>query len=243
MKHYKDGLKYCESRKSYDTFEKKFGKDIVESASVDAEMNIFQVYAPKAYQYAMDMLEKEGRQSCEALFHNLNTLESRPGSQLPFTSINYGLDTSFEGRCVTRWLLNASIEGIGKYHNAPIFPISIFQYKKGVNDNKFTPNYDLYQLAIKSLSKRIYPNIVNTDWTSNEPTKHPFQVDPTTFEETVSGDAEVLVYFPSADDGKLMSVKDLYKHFRIARVAGVNGMYKNVAHAKVAITDCKAPKY
>ena len=74
LKHYKDGLKYCESRKSYDAFEKKFGKDAGENASIDADLNIFQAYAPKAYQYAIDMLEKEGRQSCEALFHNLNTL-------------------------------------------------------------------------------------------------------------------------------------------------------------------------
>ena len=74
LKHYKDGLKYCESRKSYDAFEKKFGKGVGETASIDADLNIFQEYAPKAYQYAIDMLEKEGRQSCEALFHNLNTL-------------------------------------------------------------------------------------------------------------------------------------------------------------------------
>lgn len=122
LKHYKDGLKYCEAKKSYDAFEKRFGERAGETASIDAELNIFQTYAPKAYQYAIDMLEKEGHQSCEALFHNLNTLESRPGSQLPFTSINYGLNTTFEGRCVTRWLLNASIEGIGEYHSTPIFP-------------------------------------------------------------------------------------------------------------------------
>lgn len=74
LKHYKDGLKYCELRKSYDAFEKKFGKGVGETASIDADLNIFQAYASKAYQYAIDMLEKEGRQSCEALFHNLNTL-------------------------------------------------------------------------------------------------------------------------------------------------------------------------
>lgn len=85
----------------------------------------------------------------------------------PFTSINFGLDTSPEGRLVTKWLLNASINGIGKNHLTPIFPISIFQYKKGVNDREGTPNYDLKKLAIKSLSKRIYPNIVNCDWSKN----------------------------------------------------------------------------
>lgn len=153
------------------------------------------------------------------------------------------MNTTFEGRCVTRWLLNASIEGIGKYHNAPIFPISIFQYKKGVNDNKFAPNYDLYKLAIKSLSKRIYPNIANTDWASNTPTQHPFQADPTTFKETVSGGAEVMVFFHFAKDSKIMTVEDLYKYFKIARVKGANGWYKNIGYTKTAISDYKAPKY
>lgn len=244
MKHYKDGLKYCETKKSYEDFEKRFGKGIGETASIDADLNIFQIYAPKAYQYALDMLEKEGHQSCEALFHNLNTLESRPGSQLPFTSINYGLNTTFEGRCVTRWLLNASIEGIGEHHSTPIFPISIFQYKKGVNADIFDPNYDLYNLAVKSLSKRIYPNIVNTDWSSNTPTKHPSQADPTTFKETISGDAEVMIFFPVfSPDREMWSVKNLYDHFNGDGIKGANGVYKNIGWLKVAISDSKAPKY
>lgn len=79
------------------------------------------------------------------------------GSQVPFTSINFGLDTSPEGRMVTRWCLSASIDGIGKHKETPIFPISIFQRKRGINDKPGTPNYDLFQLALKSLSKRIYP--------------------------------------------------------------------------------------
>lgn len=244
MKHYKDGLKYCETKKSYEDFEKRFGKGIGETASIDADLNIFQAYASNAYQYAIDMLEKEGRQSCEALFHNLNTLESRPGSQLPFTSINYGLNTTFEGRCVTRWLLNASIEGIGEHHSTPIFPISIFQYKKGVNADIFDPNYDLYNLAVKSLSKRIYPNIVNTDWSSNTPTKHPSQADPTTFKETISGDAEVMIFFPVfSPDREMWSVKNLYDHFNGDGIKGTNGVYKNIGWLKVAISDSKAPKY
>ena len=84
-------------------------------------------------------------------------------AQLPFTSINFGLDTTPEGRLVSRSLLKSSINGVGKYHRTPIFPISIFQHKKGVNANPGDPNYDLKQLAIKSLSKRIYPNFVNCD--------------------------------------------------------------------------------
>ncbi len=117
-----------------------------------------------AVSFALKQLEREGTQSAEAMFHNLNTLESRAGSQVPFTSINFGRDTSSEGRFVTRKMLEASMAGIGKHHLTPIFPISIFQYKQGCNANPEDPNYDLKQLAIESLSKRIYPNFVNCDY-------------------------------------------------------------------------------
>lgn len=90
------------------------------------------------------------------------------GSQVPFTSINFGLDISPEGRLVTKWCLEASIDGIGKHHETPIFPISCFVRTKGINDKPGTPNYDLLQLAIKSLSKNVYPNIVNNNWSQNE---------------------------------------------------------------------------
>ena len=119
---------------------------------------------PEAYNFAVKQLEREGRQSAEALFHNLNTLESRAGSQVPFTSLNYGRDLSTEGKLVQKWLLNASINGIGKHHLTPIFPISIYQYKSGENAEPGTSGYELKQLAIDSLSKRIYPNFVNCDW-------------------------------------------------------------------------------
>lgn len=122
---------------------------------------------PKAYDYALRHLEKEGSQAAQGLFHNLNTLESRAGSQVPFTSLNYGRNTSTYGRLISKWLLNASIDGIGKNHRTSIFPISIFQYKKGVNDKPGTPNYDLKRKALESLSKRIYPNWGNGDWTEN----------------------------------------------------------------------------
>ena len=118
----------------------------------------------KAYNYAMKQLEREGRQSAEALYHNLNTLESRAGSQVPFTSINFGRDTSTEGKLVQKWMLNASLSGVGKHHLTPIFPISIFQYKTGVNAEPDTPGYELKLHAIESLSKRIYPNFVNCDY-------------------------------------------------------------------------------
>ena len=117
-----------------------------------------------AYKFAMRQLEREGIQGSEALYHNLNTLESRAGSQVPFTSINFGRDTSTEGRFVSEKMLKASLAGVGKHHLTPIFPISIFQYKQGCNANPEDPNYDLKQLAIESLSKRIYPNFVNCDY-------------------------------------------------------------------------------
>ena len=137
--------------------------------------NFFQDLAPKAYEYAISMLEAEGMQAAQSLYHNLNTLESRAGSQVPFTSINFGTDTSWEGRLVSKWCLEASIEGIGANHQTPIFPISIFQHKSDINDKPGTPNYDLKCLAIKSLSKRIYPNFVNCDWVSNIPDMHPIK--------------------------------------------------------------------
>ena len=118
----------------------------------------------QAYHFAIKQLEREGSQAAEAMYHNLNTLESRAGSQVPFTSINFGRDTSSEGRFVSRKMLEASLSGVGKHHLTPIFPISIFQYKQGCNANPEDPNYDLKQLAIESLSKRIYPNFVNCDF-------------------------------------------------------------------------------
>ena len=119
---------------------------------------------PAAFTYALKQLEREGTQASEAMYHNLNTLESRAGSQVPFTSINFGRDTSTEGRFVSEHMLKASLAGIGKHHLTPIFPISIFQYKQGCNANPEDPNYDLKKLAIESLSKRIYPNFVNCDY-------------------------------------------------------------------------------
>lgn len=118
----------------------------------------------QAFSFAEKQLEREGEQSTEALYHNLNSLESRSGSQVPFSSINLGRDTSTEGKLIQKWIFEASLNGIGKHHLTPIFPISIFQYKSGVNAEPGTPGYDMKQLALKSLSKRIYPNFVNCDW-------------------------------------------------------------------------------
>lgn len=118
----------------------------------------------KVAKWAMEDLRNEVHQSMEGLLHNANTLQSRSGNQLPFTSLNYGLDPSPEGRLVTEELLNAWEEGIGELHLTPIFPCGIFQYKKGINDKEGTPNYDLKKRAIEVLVKRDYPNFGNCDW-------------------------------------------------------------------------------
>ena len=121
----------------------------------------------KLKQRALFSTKKETYQAVEGLYHNLNTLQSRSGNQLPFSSINYGTCTEPEGRMVIKALLEVSIEGLGKYGITSIFPCGIFQYKKGVNDKPGTPNYDLYRLALKSTSQRIYPNYANCDWSNN----------------------------------------------------------------------------
>lgn len=121
----------------------------------------------KAYNYAMKMTERELQQAVEGMYHNLNTLQSRSGNQLPFTSINYGTCTLLEGRMVIKALLNGSLKGVGKHHLTPIFPCGIFQCMKGVNREPGEPNYDLYQLALKSTASRLYPNYANVDWSGN----------------------------------------------------------------------------
>lgn len=158
-KHYIDGLKYIEKINDLELF-----NHIPEDAGIEDEE--YKVY-PKAYKYAMDMTIKETKQAVEGMYHNLNTLQSRSGNQLPFTSINYGTCTLPEGRMVTKALLEASIDGLGKLHKTSIFPCGIFQCMKGVNREKGDPNYDLYQLALRSTSQRLYPNYANVDWTGN----------------------------------------------------------------------------
>lgn len=109
----------------------------------------------------------ETNQAAEGMYHNLNTLQSRSGNQLPFTSINYGTCTSSEGRLIIKALLNGSIKGVGINHRTAIFPCGIFQYSKEINGLPGTPNYDMYQLALKSTAKRLYPNYANVDWSGN----------------------------------------------------------------------------
>ncbi|MDY3661782.1 MAG: anaerobic ribonucleoside-triphosphate reductase [Ruminococcus bovis] len=82
--------------------------------------------------------------------------------------MNFGTDTTPEGRMVSKAILEGCIKGVGKNHRTSIFPCVIFQYMKGVNDKPNTPNYDLYRLALQSTAKRLYPNYANVDWSGNE---------------------------------------------------------------------------
>ena len=159
-KHFKDGLKYVMNRADADEMMEEIPKNY------PIDHNLYTQYY-KAYTYAMDMTKKEINQAVEGMYHNLNTLQSRSGNQLPFTSINYGTCTLLEGRMVIKALLEGSIKGVGKLHKTPIFPCGIFQYMKGVNDKPGAPNYDLYQLALESTARRLYPNYANVDWSGN----------------------------------------------------------------------------
>lgn len=158
-KHYIDGLKYIQGIYDQELFD-----HIPDNAGI--EDNEYMIY-DKAYQYAMDMTLKEIHQAVEGMYHNLNTLQSRSGNQLPFTSINYGTCTLPEGRMITKALLEGSLEGIGSLHRTSIFPCGIFQCMTGVNRKPGDPNYDLFKLALKSTSLRLYPNYANVDWSGN----------------------------------------------------------------------------
>jgi ribonucleoside-triphosphate reductase len=120
----------------------------------------------KARKRAEDETEKQTHQAMEAFVHNLNTMHSRAGAQVPFTSINYGTDTSPWGRTVTRQLLLATMEGLGN-GETPIFPIQVFRVKKGVNLDEGDPNHDLFKLALECTSKRMFPNFSFQDASFN----------------------------------------------------------------------------
>ena len=158
-KHFRDGVVYVEKEPYW-----MDDNIIAEKFSIDDP--IYKKH-PDAYKYAMDMTMRELYQAVEGMYHNLNTLQSRSGNQLPFTSINYGTCTEPEGRMVIKALLDTSIKGIGKLHKTSIFPCGIFQMMKGVNRAPGDPNYDLYQLALRSTAQRLYPNYANVDWSGN----------------------------------------------------------------------------
>ena len=113
-------------------------------------------------EHAEKETDKATYQAMEALIHNLNTMNSRAGAQVPFSSINYGMDTSPEGRMVMRNVMLATEAGLGN-GETPIFPIQIFRVKEGVSFNPGDPNYDLYRLAIRTSAKRLFPNFSFVD--------------------------------------------------------------------------------
>ena len=137
--------------------------DYLNSLSIDDKLY---KQIPIVYNTTIEDITKELNQAVEGMYHNLNTLQSRSGNQLPFTSINYGTCILSEGRMVTKALLEGSIKGVGKFHKTPIFPCGIFQCMKGVNRKPDDPNYDLFRLALESTARRIYPNYANVDWTN-----------------------------------------------------------------------------
>ncbi len=114
-------------------------------------------FQTKATKYADEEIRRATYQAMEALVHNLNTMHSRAGAQIPFSSINYGTDTSPEGRLVIEMVLKAQEAGLG-HGETPIFPIHIFKVKEGVSYNPEDPNYDLFKLALRVSAKRLFPN-------------------------------------------------------------------------------------
>ena len=158
-KHWNDGLKYL-------AFWNVEPEDyIVENKPINEYPN-FDDYKD-IYRYALEMTERETQQAVEGMYHNLNTLQSRSGNQLPFTSINYGTCTLPEGRMVIKALLDGALKGVGKLHRTAVFPCAIFQCMKGINRAPGDPNYDLYRLALKCTAQRLYPNYANVDWSGN----------------------------------------------------------------------------
>ena len=167
-KHMKDGLKFCEGKSDYKV--ERFGKWLKhesEDGALHFDNEEFKNLHPEAWGYALEMTEREVYQAVEAMYHNLNTLQSRSGNQLPFTSVNYGTCTLPEGRMITKALLDVSIKGIGALHKTSVFPCGIFQCMKGVNREPGDPNYDLFKLALRSTAQRLYPNYANVDWSGN----------------------------------------------------------------------------
>ena len=168
-KHYFDGWRFIDlmngtKLKRDNPIKLPISKDEIRELPIDSDWYNHEI---PAYKYAMEKTIEELNQAVEGMYHNLNTLQSRSGNQLPFTSINYGTCTLPEGRMVTKALIEGSIKGCGKFHKTSIFPCGIFQCMKGVNRKPEDPNYDLFKLALKSTSLRLYPNYANVDWTGN----------------------------------------------------------------------------
>ena len=155
-KHYLKGMKYLPVQ----------NKDVAIDPSLSIEHGNYMINK-EIYNYAVEMTAEEVHQAVEGLYHNLNTLQSRSGNQLPFTSINYGTCALPEGRLIIEKLLKVSIEGLGSKKRTSIFPCGIFQLGNGINKKPGDPNYDLFRLALRSTAQRLYPNYANIDWSGN----------------------------------------------------------------------------
>ena len=146
--------------------------------SIEVNLNDFNEFTDKsdrlkeifssAYQNAMKKTDRSTYQAMEAFIHNLNTMHSRAGAQVPFSSVNFGTDTSPEGRMVIKNYLLATDAGLG-HGETPIFPISIFKVKEGINYFKEDPSYDLFRLACRVSAKRLFPNFSFLDSSFNKP--------------------------------------------------------------------------
>ncbi|KGP79501.1 MULTISPECIES: anaerobic ribonucleoside triphosphate reductase [unclassified Paenibacillus] len=160
-------------RKHYRKAQRLFGEnDRIEDEQLHLNSDEAKEKCPRAFAFACEETELETEQAAESLIHNLNTMSSRAGGQIPFTSLNYGLCTSAEGRLVSRSLLQATIRGLGN-GETPVFPQHIFQCKQGINQSEGDPNYDLFRLAVTCSSRRMYPNFVNVDASFNLPYYRP----------------------------------------------------------------------
>lgn len=156
----------------------KVEKEIDKLTSIDVDIEVFEPFYKdstevkrifeKGYETAYKKTNRQTYQAMEAFIHNLNTMHSRAGAQVPFSSINFGTDTSPEGRMVIKNYLLSVDAGLGK-NETPIFPISIFKVKKGVNYEKEDPNYDLFRLACEVSAKRLFPNFSFMDSSFNKP--------------------------------------------------------------------------
>ena len=153
-------------------------REISKINTIDINVNYFEKFYKNSEQLkrmfemsinkALDKTDKRTYQAMEAFVHNLNTMHSRAGAQVPFSSINFGTDTSSEGRMITKNYMLAAEAGLG-HGETPIFPISIFKVKDGVNYNPEDPNYDLFKLSLRVSAKRLFPNWSFLDSSFNKP--------------------------------------------------------------------------
>ncbi|EAI8623903.1 anaerobic ribonucleoside triphosphate reductase [Campylobacter lari] len=145
--------------------EKECFKELLK-LDLNSDENFLKQANAYAYKRALKQTQDATFQAMEALVHNLNTMNSRAGAQVPFSTLNYGTDTSFEGQMVIENLLKATMKGLGN-GETPIFPVQIFKIKEGINYNEKDPNYKLFKLAIECASKRLFPNFSFLDASFN----------------------------------------------------------------------------